>query len=87
MFEPRALNELVPGWREDPDCPVKTLASKSKFKLLTRSLAVPLPNPPQMKNKGNFIISLRWGRSRGRGQEGEGCVVGAVLLDGAASAV
>lgn len=59
MFEPRALDELLPGWKEDEECPVKTPAAKSRFRLLTRGAAVPLPNPPQMKNKGNYVISLR----------------------------
>lgn len=61
VFEPRALDELLPEWREDEDCPIRAPATCSRFRLLTRSLAIPLPNPPQMKNKGNYVISLRWG--------------------------
>ncbi|GAB4818732.1 hypothetical protein N2152v2_005778 [Parachlorella kessleri] len=64
VFDPRALNNLLPNWRDDPDCPVRTPAAKDKFMLLTKSMALRLPNPPQMKNKGNYIISLsetvRW---------------------------
>ena len=59
MFDPRALDTLLPGWRDDPDCPVRTPAAKDRFMLLTKSMAVRLPTPPQMKNKGNYIISLR----------------------------
>ena len=63
VFEPRALNELIPDWRER-GAPLVTPATEDRFLLLTRTRAVPLPTPPQMKNHGNFIISLgnlcRW---------------------------
>src|SRR6516165_5416252 len=63
VFEPRALNELIPDWRER-GAPLVTPATEDRFVLLTRTRAVPLPTPPQMKNHGNFIISLgnlcRW---------------------------
>ena len=63
VFEPRALNELIPDWRER-GAPLVTPATEDCFLLLTRTRAVPLPTPPQMKNHGNFIISLgnlcRW---------------------------
>lgn len=60
VFEPRALTELLPEWRDDPDCPIRTPAKKDRFMLLTKSMSIRLPTPPQMKNKGNYIISLRW---------------------------
>lgn len=65
VFEPRALDELLPAWRDDPDCPVaRTPCDGDKFYLLGRRRALRLPNPPQMRNKGNFVISLsetvRW---------------------------
>jgi len=63
VFEPRALNELIPDWRER-GAPLVTPATEDRFLLLTRTRAVPLPTPPQMRNHGNFIISLgnlcRW---------------------------
>ncbi len=63
VFEPRALNELIPDWRER-GAPLKIPASEDRFLLLTRSRAVRLPTPPQMHNHGNYIISLgnlcRW---------------------------
>ena len=31
-----------------------------RFFYLTRKHAIRLPNPPQMHNKGNFVISLRY---------------------------
>ncbi|HUC08997.1 MAG TPA: electron transfer flavoprotein-ubiquinone oxidoreductase [Stellaceae bacterium] len=63
VFEPRALDELIPEWRER-GAPLVTLASEDRFLLLTRSRAFRLPTPPQMHNHGNYIISLgnlcRW---------------------------
>jgi electron-transferring-flavoprotein dehydrogenase len=63
VFEPRALNELIPDWRER-GAPLNTPATEDRFLLLTRSRAFHLPTPPQMRNHGNFIISLgnlcRW---------------------------
>jgi electron-transferring-flavoprotein dehydrogenase len=63
VFEPRALDELFPDWRER-GAPLDTPAAEDRFLLLTRSRAVRLPTPPQMRNHGNYIISLgnlcRW---------------------------
>ncbi len=63
VFEPRALNELIPDWRER-GAPLITPASEDRFLLLTQSRAFRLPTPPQMHNHGNYIISLgslcRW---------------------------
>ncbi|MGZ9097454.1 MAG: electron transfer flavoprotein-ubiquinone oxidoreductase [Micavibrio sp.] len=62
-FEPRALNELIPDWKEK-GAPVKVAATKDRFVFLTKTSAFSLPNPPQMNNHGNYIISLgqlgRW---------------------------
>ncbi len=63
VFEPRALGELFPDWRER-GAPLITPAVEDRFLLLTRSRAWRLPTPPQMHNRGNYIISLgnlcRW---------------------------
>jgi electron-transferring-flavoprotein dehydrogenase len=63
VFEPRALNELIPDWA-DKDAPLKTPATHDRFLYLMQKRAVPLPTPPQMHNAGNYIISLgnlcRW---------------------------
>jgi electron-transferring-flavoprotein dehydrogenase len=63
VFEPRALDELIPDW-EKKGAPLNTPATKDKMMFLTRNGAFPLPLPPQMHNKGNYIISLgnlaRW---------------------------
>jgi len=63
VFEPRALNELLPDWRER-GAPLNTPAVEDRFLYLTANRALRLPTPPQMHNHGNYIISLgnlcRW---------------------------
>ncbi|HYG85995.1 MAG TPA: electron transfer flavoprotein-ubiquinone oxidoreductase [Azospirillum sp.] len=63
VFEPHALDELIPDWR-DKGAPLTTPAKEDRFLFLTPTKAFRLPTPPQMHNKGNFIISLgnlgRW---------------------------
>src|SRR6516225_9662866 len=63
VFEPRALDELIPDWREQ-GAPLVTPAAEDRFLLLTATRALRLPTPPQMANDGNYIISLgnlcRW---------------------------
>ncbi|KAI3697173.1 hypothetical protein L6452_29988 [Arctium lappa] len=61
VFEPRALNELIPHWREE-EAPISVGVSSDKFMLLTKKHAISLPNP--FDNRGNYVISLsqfaRW---------------------------
>jgi electron-transferring-flavoprotein dehydrogenase len=57
VFEPRALTELMPDWRER-GAPLVTEATDDRFLLLTETRAFRLPTPPQMRNHGNYIISL-----------------------------
>jgi electron-transferring-flavoprotein dehydrogenase len=63
VIETRALNELIPDWQER-GAPLHTPATEDRFLLLTRETSYRLPTPPQMKNHGNYIISLgnlcRW---------------------------
>jgi electron-transferring-flavoprotein dehydrogenase len=63
VLEPRALNELIPDWKEK-GAPLNTPAQEDQFLFLTASRAIRLPTPPQMHNEGNYIISLgnfcRW---------------------------
>jgi len=63
VLEPRALNELIPDWKEK-GAPLNTPAGEDRFLLLTEKGARRLPTPPQMHNHGNYIISLgnlcRW---------------------------
>ena len=64
VFEPRALNELFPDWKNMDGVPLNTLAKSDQFLFLTKTTAFKFPTPPQMKNHGNYIISLgafgRW---------------------------
>lgn len=63
VFEPRAMDELLPNWRAD-GAPTGIAAKKDTFHFLTERSSFRLPTPPQMKNDGNYIISLsemtRW---------------------------
>ena len=63
VIEPRGLDELLPGWRND-DPPLTTRAGEDRFLYLTETRAFKLPTPPQMHNAGNYIGSLgnvcRW---------------------------
>ncbi|KAK9470362.1 uncharacterized protein V1510DRAFT_405091 [Dipodascopsis tothii] len=56
VLEPRALDELLPNWRDAP--PPVTAVTSDSMRFLTAKLAVPLPEPPQMHNTGNYIVSL-----------------------------
>ncbi|SEP57140.1 electron-transferring-flavoprotein dehydrogenase [Ectothiorhodospira magna] len=63
VFDPRALNELIPDWQAR-GAPLHTPATEDAFLWLGRQRAFTLPLPPQMHNQGNYIISLgnlcRW---------------------------
>ena len=66
VLEPRALNELIPDWREK-GAPVTTPVSEEQFLFLGRETARRMPNAlllPAMRNHGNYVISLgnlcRW---------------------------
>ena len=63
VLEPRALDELLPDWKER-GAPLTTPAGEDRFVFLTATRSVRLPTPPQMHNHGNYIVSLgdvcRW---------------------------
>jgi electron-transferring-flavoprotein dehydrogenase len=63
VIEPRALDELIPSWRE-LGAPLDTPAGEDSFFFLTATRAIRLPTPPPTRNHGNYIISLgnlcRW---------------------------
>lgn len=63
VFEPRALDELIPDWKAR-GAPLNTPATHDKMLFLTQGGSFTMPTPPQMHNKGNYIISLgnltRW---------------------------
>src|SRR6266699_1656477 len=49
VFEPRALDELIPDWK-DRGAPLNTPAIEDRFLYLTQTRALRLPTPPQMHN-------------------------------------
>ena len=67
VFEPRALNELIPDWKEK-GAPLKTpVARDDVYFFWSATSATKMPNffvPKTMHNDGNYIISLgqlcRW---------------------------
>ncbi|MFT4564366.1 MAG: electron-transferring-flavoprotein dehydrogenase, partial [Gammaproteobacteria bacterium] len=63
VVEPRALDELLPQWKEQ-GAPLNTPVAKDRFLFLTKKRAFPFITPPQMHNAGNYIVSLgnlcRW---------------------------
>ena len=66
VLEPRALNELIPDWKEQ-GAPLNAPVADETFLLLTETGGISIPVgllPPQMKNHGNYVVSLgnvcRW---------------------------
>src|SRR5436190_2266848 len=60
VFEPRALDELIPDWRAR-GAPVVTAVTAERVESLTRSGSIRVPEflvPRALRNRGNFIISL-----------------------------
>jgi electron-transferring-flavoprotein dehydrogenase len=57
VLDPRTLNELLPDW-QNQNAPIETKVSEDHFVLLTQKHAFNLPTPPQMRNEGNFVVSL-----------------------------
>ncbi len=66
VIDPRALNELLPDWKER-GAPIETAVSEDRMLVLTADKAYRIPNatlPPLMNNHGSYIVSLgnvcRW---------------------------
>ncbi|ELR08454.1 hypothetical protein GMDG_00518 [Pseudogymnoascus destructans 20631-21] len=61
VLEPRAIEELIPNWLDEAN-PDRfdgiTPAAGDIMRFLTKKMALPIPAPPQMHNKGNYIVSL-----------------------------
>ncbi|KAJ7732479.1 FAD/NAD-P-binding domain-containing protein [Mycena maculata] len=57
VIEPSALDALLPDWRA-MEHPLSQPVTSSSMRLLTSKYAIPIPHPPQMNNKGNFVASL-----------------------------
>ncbi|WP_454650137.1 electron transfer flavoprotein-ubiquinone oxidoreductase [Bradyrhizobium liaoningense] len=67
VIDPAGLDKLIPDWREDADCPLKTQVKDDRFFWMTGAGAIKLPNfimPPLMHNHHCYIGSLgnvcRW---------------------------
>jgi electron-transferring-flavoprotein dehydrogenase len=67
VIDPVSLDRLIPEWRQDPDCPLKTQMKDDRFYWMTAGSAIRLPNfmmPPLMSNHHCYIGSLgnvcRW---------------------------
>lgn len=67
VLDPRALNELIPDWRER-DAPLRTPVEQDRIYFLRNErAAIRVPGllaPASMRNEGNYIVSLgnvcRW---------------------------
>lgn len=66
VFEPQALNELFPDWK-NMEAPLTTKPTSDTFMWLSENGKIEIPHfllPPQLNNEGNYIISLsqlvRW---------------------------
>lgn len=66
VLEPRALNELIPDWKEK-GAPLNAPVGDEKFMLLREKGSISVPVwmlPGQMHNHGNYVVSLgnvcRW---------------------------
>jgi electron-transferring-flavoprotein dehydrogenase len=67
VIDPAGLDKLVPDWRDDADCPLKTQVKDDRFFWFTETNSIKLPNfimPPLMNNHHCYIGSLgnvcRW---------------------------
>jgi electron-transferring-flavoprotein dehydrogenase len=57
VIEPAPLDELLPGWRDQPP-PICVPVTSDALYLLGKTKARRLPTPPQQNNHGNLIVSL-----------------------------
>jgi len=44
VIDPIGLDRLIPDWRADPECPLKTQVSEDRFYYLSERRSVRLPN-------------------------------------------
>jgi electron-transferring-flavoprotein dehydrogenase len=65
VFQPNALDELIPDWKEK-NAPLNIPVKKDKLLFLVNKFSIPVPAfvMPPMNNHGNYVISLgnlcRW---------------------------
>lgn len=67
VLDPKALDELLPDWRDDQSCPIDTPVEKEKFLYMGPAGSLPLPvwaMPEMIKNHGCYAVSMgnvcRW---------------------------
>src|SRR3954447_10612471 len=68
VIDPVSLDKLIPDWRDDADCPLKTQVKDDRFYWMTKGAAIKLPNfvmPPLMHNQdhsyiGSLGMVCRW---------------------------
>src|SRR2546421_666253 len=61
VIDPAGLDKLIPDWREDSDCPLKTQVKEDRFYWMTAGGAIKLPNfmmPPLMDNHHCYVGSV-----------------------------
>lgn len=61
VIDPTGLDELLPNWRDDKDCPLETKVVQDEFYMLGEAGGIKIPNilmPPLMNNHGNYVGSL-----------------------------
>lgn len=59
-IETDPIDKLLPGWKEDPECPIKNPVTKDKMMFLTETskLSIPVIKGTPMYNHGNYIVRL-----------------------------
>ncbi|MDR5804826.1 electron transfer flavoprotein-ubiquinone oxidoreductase [Caballeronia sp. LZ001] len=85
VMDPRALNELIPDWREK-GAPLDVEVTEDRFLFLTETGSKAVPNwalPDNFKNHGNYVISLA-NVTRWLGQQAE--ALGVEIFPGFAAA-
>ncbi|VVE13640.1 electron transferring flavoprotein-ubiquinone oxidoreductase [Pandoraea horticolens] len=85
VMDPRALTELIPGWKEK-GAPLSVEVTEDKFLFLTEAGSKRVPVwalPDNFKNHGNYVVSLA-NVTRWLGQQAEG--LGVEIFAGFAAA-
>ncbi len=85
VMDPRALNELIPDWKEK-DAPLNVPVSEDRFMFLTETGSFQVPGallPGCFQNHGNYVVSLA-NVTRWLGQQAEG--LGVEIFPGFAAA-
>jgi len=85
VMDPRALNELIPDWKEK-DAPLNVPVTEDRFMFLSGTGALKIPSallPDCFQNHGNYVVSLA-NVTRWLGQQAEG--LGVEIFPGFAAA-